>query len=58
MGEQTAPTVRARSASDEWLVCRRYLSEESMRLILDAVTEPIVSLPNDNDQEEVAALAA
>ncbi len=44
--------------NDEWLVCRRYLSEESMRLILNAVTEPNVSLPNDNDQEELAALAA
>ncbi len=29
-----------------------------MRLILDAVTEPDVSLPNDNDQEDIAALAA
>ncbi len=44
--------------NDEWLVCRRYLSEESMRLILDAVTEPIVSLPNENDEEDQAALAA
>ena len=44
--------------NDEWLVCRRYLSEESMRLILDAVTEPIISLPNDNEQEDHAALAA
>lgn len=44
--------------NDEWLVCRRYLSEESMRLILDAVTEPIVSLPNDNEQKDTAALAA
>ena len=44
--------------NDEWLVCRRYLSDESMRLILDATTEPIISLPNDNDQEATAALAA
>lgn len=41
-----------------WLVCRRYLSEESMRLLLDAVTEPMVSLPNDNEQEVTTALAA
>jgi len=44
--------------NDEWLVCRRYLSEESMRLILDASTEPIVSLTNDDEQEDHAALAA
>ncbi len=44
--------------NDEWLVCRRYLSDESMRLILDAATEPNISLPNDNDQKEPAALAA
>ena len=30
-----------------------------MRLILDASTEPIISLPNNNNQEDiVAALAA
>ena len=44
--------------NDEWLVCRRYLSDESMRLILDARTEPDITLPNDNEQEETAALAA
>ena len=49
----SSPTTPRRSASpapllieqnDEWLVCRRYLSEESMRLLGDATTEPI-SLP-------------
>jgi transposase-like protein len=44
--------------NDEWLVCRRYLSDESMRLILDAVTDREISLPNNNDQEDIAALAA
>lgn len=29
-----------------------------MRLILDASTEPIISLPNNNNQEDIAALAA
>lgn len=43
---------------NRWLVCRRYLSEESMLLIFDAATEPIVSLANDNRREDVAALAA
>lgn len=44
--------------NDEWLVCRRYLSDESMRLILDAVTDRDISLPHNNEQEEPAALAA
>ena len=43
---------------DEWRVCRRYLSDESMRLILDASTKPIIPLPNDNEQADHAALAA
>ena len=29
-----------------------------MRLVLDAVTEPLISLPNDNEQEDIAAIAA
>jgi len=44
--------------NDEWLVCRRYLSKESMRLILEAVTDPEISLPPLEDQEVPAALAA
>lgn len=40
----------------EWLVRRRYLSEESMRLILDASTELSISFPNDDGQEDLAAL--
>ena len=44
--------------NDEWLVCRRYLSDESMRLILDASAEPSISLPNTNEQEVTAAIAA
>ncbi len=45
--------------NDEWLVCRRYLSDESMRLILDAPTELSISPSPIEDQEEVpAALAA
>jgi putative transposase len=44
--------------NDEWLVCRRYLSEESMRLILHAPPELSISLPNQNEKEDVAARAA
>ena len=44
--------------NDEWLVCRRYLSDESMRLILCDVTDRDISLPHNNDQEDVAAIAA
>jgi putative transposase len=44
--------------NDEWLVCRRYLSDESMRLILNEITDPDISLPNNNEQEKPAALAA
>ena len=33
-------------------------SAQAMRLILDARTELDISLPNDNEQEEHAALAA
>lgn len=44
--------------NDEWLVCRRYLSEESMRLILDAPMEISTSLPTDEDKEDLAARAA
>jgi len=44
--------------NDEWLVCRRYLSDESMRLILDASTEPSISLPFNEEQEDKAAIAA
>jgi len=35
-----------------------YLSEESMRLILDAPTELSISLPNDDEQKDLTALAA
>jgi putative transposase len=44
--------------NDEWLVCRRYLSDESMRLILNEITDPDISLTNNNEHEEPAALAA
>ncbi len=44
--------------NDEWLVCRRYLSDESMRLILDAPTELSISTPNNEDKEDLTALAA
>ncbi len=44
--------------NDEWLVCRRYLSDKSMRLILDASTEPSISLPTNQEQEDIAAIAA
>ena len=44
--------------NDEWLVCRRYLSDESMRLILCDVTDRDISLPHNNDQEDLAAVAA
>lgn len=44
--------------NDEWLVCRRYLSEESMRLILDVPTGLSISLPTDEDKEDLAPRAA
>lgn len=45
--------------NDEWLVCRRYLSDESMRLILCEVTDLENSLPPiPKDQEVRAPLAA
>jgi len=44
--------------NDEWLVCRRYLSDESMRLILDAPVELSISPSPSEDQEVPAALAA
>ena len=44
--------------NDEWLVCRRYLSDESMRLILDAPTELSISPSPIEDQEEVPAAHA
>jgi putative transposase len=43
--------------NDEWLTCRRYLSEESMRLLKDAATEPLNS-PSHNEIEEVDTLPA
>jgi putative transposase len=43
--------------NDEWLTCRRYLSEESMRLLGDAATEPSDS-PSQINSEEVDTLPA
>ena len=43
--------------NDEWVTCRRYLSEESMRLLGDAPTEPINS-PSPITEEEVNELPA
>ena len=43
--------------NDEWLVGRRYLSEESMRLVLCATTDPD-DHPNNQDTEEVIELNA
>jgi putative transposase len=43
--------------NDEWLVCRRYLSDESMRLILCPSTDRDIS-PNQDDREEDQLLAA
>jgi hypothetical protein len=43
--------------NDEWLVGRRYLSEESMRLVLCATTDPD-DHPNNQDKEEVIELNA
>jgi putative transposase len=42
--------------NDEWLVQRRYLSVESMALILDALQDEKKSLEQENDQKEVAEL--
>jgi mutator family transposase len=42
--------------NDEWLVQRRYLSVESMSLILDAGRDETGSLEQQQDQKEVAAL--
>jgi putative transposase len=44
--------------NDEWLVQRRYLSVESMALILDATHEAENSLEQQPDQKEAAALNA
>jgi putative transposase len=43
--------------NDEWLVGRRYLSEESMRLVLCATTDRDTH-PTNHDQEEVIELNA
>lgn len=43
--------------NDEWLTCRRYLSEESMRLLGDASTE-LVESPSQDQTEEVNTLPA
>jgi putative transposase len=42
--------------NDEWLTCRRYLSEESMRPLGDATTEPIDPLSQTIKQEEANQL--
>jgi putative transposase len=42
--------------NDEWLVQRRYLSAESMALILDAVRDETSSLEQQQDPKEVAEL--
>ena len=44
--------------NDEWLVQRRYLSAESMALILAATHEPENSLEQQPDREEAVALNA
>ena len=44
--------------NDEWIVCRRYLSDESMRLILSAVPDPSDHLPKTADHEEGPELLA
>jgi putative transposase len=43
--------------NDEWIVCRRYLSEESMRQILCAETV-LENSPSQDQQEEVSELPA
>jgi len=44
--------------TDEWLVQRRYLSAESMTLILDETSDPENSLAQHHDLEEAVALNA
>jgi len=44
--------------NDEWLVQRRYLSVESMALILDALRDGDQSLEQEKDHKEVAELTA
>ena len=45
--------------TDEWLVQRRYLSEESMRLILHAESEPREKKPDlEREKKEVGQLNA
>jgi hypothetical protein len=39
--------------NDEWLVCRRYLSDESMRLILCVDEDAEISLPHIPEDQEV-----
>ena len=45
--------------NDEWIVCRRYLSEESMRLVLSCdLTDQENSLTQQSQQEEADTLIA
>jgi hypothetical protein len=44
--------------NDEWLVQRRYLSAESMALILAAARAEENSIKQEQDQEEVITLNA
>jgi putative transposase len=44
--------------NDEWLVQRRYLSAESMTLILDATSDPEITLEHQDRSQEAAALNA
>jgi transposase-like protein len=44
--------------NDEWLVCRRYLSAESMALILNGTPDGEESLENNNKTTKAATLSA
>ena len=44
-------------ANDEWLVSRRYLSQESLSSVLDENDHTLTQKKN-NDNKEVAALSA
>ncbi len=44
--------------NDEWLVCRRYLSEESMRLVLSQAEQDEDISPSQDQEQEAAPLIA
>ena len=44
--------------NDEWLISRRYLSQESLSSVLDQDDHTLIKEKNKNNQQEVPALSA